>query len=72
MVWNGSTHPEYQPTEEQLLRFKELLGENRTEEEFIHIRQRLGMNSWKEVLEYIGRSKGELRRIFHVAQRNRH
>jgi hypothetical protein len=32
LIWNGSTNPEQQPSEDQLLRFKELLGENRTEE----------------------------------------
>jgi hypothetical protein len=58
LVWNGSSHPELVPTEEQLLRFKELLGENRTEEELIHLRLKLGMNTWREVLEYIGRNKG--------------
>jgi DNA primase catalytic subunit len=35
------------------------------------MRMRLGKGSWKEVLEYVGGNRSELRRVFHAAQRNR-
>jgi hypothetical protein len=35
------------------------------------MRERLQCSSWKEVLEYVGKNRTELRKIFHLAQRNR-
>jgi len=47
------------------------LGENRNYEELISMRERMACESWRELLEYLNKNKTDLRKVFHMTQRNR-